>query len=115
MAPAPTTAIRIDQIICELAGQGRRVLMGVLGVVLPQDLQRTSALKNVLSGLVNAVARLCFAFAAHVEWGPARITARASMVGGQLGAHYCRRLHPTVLSGVIVVVGVTAIGRLLVT
>jgi hypothetical protein len=41
--------------------------MGVLGVVLPQDLQRTTALRNVLTGLVNAVAGLYFAFAAHVE------------------------------------------------
>jgi hypothetical protein len=70
MAPAPTTAIRIDQIICELAGQGRRVLMGVLGVVLPQDLQRTNALENALTALVNGVAGLYFAFAADVEWGP---------------------------------------------
>ena len=37
------------------------------------------------------------------------------MIGGQIGAHYGRRLHPAVLRGVIVVVGVTAIVRLLAT
>ena len=36
-------------------------------------------------------------------------------IGGQIGAHYGRRLHPAVLRGVIVVVGVTAIVRLLAT
>jgi uncharacterized membrane protein YfcA len=91
------------------------LLLGVLGVALPQDLQRTNALKNVLAGLVNAVAGVYFAFAAHVEWAPAGLIAGASIVGGQLGAHYGRRLHPAALRAVIVVVGLSAIVRLLVT
>jgi uncharacterized protein len=90
------------------------LLVGFLGVTLPQSLQRTNALKNVLTAVVNGVAGVYFAFAAHVEWGPAGIIAGASMVGGQLGAHYGRRLPPAVLRGVIVVVGTTAIVRLLV-
>jgi uncharacterized protein len=90
------------------------LLVGFLGVTLPQSLQRTNALKNVLTAVVNGVAGVYFAFAAHVEWGPAGIIAGASMVGGQLGAHYGRRLPPAVLRGVIVVVGMTAIVRLLV-
>jgi uncharacterized protein len=69
----------------------------------------------VLTALVNGVAGLYFAFAPAVEWGPAGIIAGASIVGGQLGAHDGRRLHPTVLRGVIVVVDLTAIVRLLVT
>ena len=91
------------------------LLLGILGVALPQDLQRTNALKNVLAAIVNGVAGIYFAIAAHVEWGPAGIIAGASIVGGQLGAHYGRRLHPAVLRGVIVVVGVSAIVRLLAT
>jgi uncharacterized protein len=91
------------------------LLLGFLGVVLPQDLQRTNALKNVLAGIVNAVAGVYFVFAAHVAWAPAAIIAVASMVGGQLGAHYGRRLNPAALRGVIVVVGVSAIVRLLAT
>jgi uncharacterized membrane protein YfcA len=91
------------------------LLLGILGVALPQDLQRTNALKNVLAAIVNGVAGLYFVFAAHVEWGPAAIIAASSIVGGQLGAHYGRRMHPSVLRGVIVVVGVTAIVRLLAT
>jgi uncharacterized membrane protein YfcA len=65
--------------------------------------------------IVNGVAGVYFAFAAHVEWAPAGIIAGASIVGGQIGAHYGRRLHPAVLRGVIVVVGVSAIVRLLAT
>jgi uncharacterized membrane protein YfcA len=89
------------------------MLLAILGMALPQDLQRTNALKNVLAGLVNGVAGVYFLFAAHVEWAPAGIIAGASVIGAQLGARYGRRLPPGVLRAVIVVVGTSAIVRLL--
>ncbi len=91
------------------------LLLGILGVALAQDLQRTNALKNVLAGLVNGVAGIYFIAATHIEWAPALIIAGASILGGQLGARYGRRLPPAALRGLIVVVGLTAIVRLLVT
>jgi uncharacterized membrane protein YfcA len=90
------------------------LLLGILGIALTQDLHRTNALKNVLAGLVNGVAGLYFAFAAHVDWGPAAIIAATAIVGAQLGARYGRRLPPQALRAVIIVVGVFAIVRLLV-
>ena len=90
------------------------LLLAILGVALAQDLHRTNALKNVLVGLVNGVAAVYFAFAAHVDWGPAAIIAGASILGAQLGARYGRRLPPDALRAVIVVVGVFAIVRLVV-
>jgi uncharacterized protein len=90
------------------------LLLGFLGAALTQDLQRTNALKNVLVGLVNGVAGIYFALAAHVDWGAAGIIAIASILGAQLGARYGRRLPPNALRGVIVAVGVFAIVRLLV-
>jgi uncharacterized protein len=91
------------------------LLLGILGLALPQSLHRTNALKNVLAGLVNGVAGVYFMVAAHVQWGPVGVIAGSSIVGAQLGAHYGRRLPPAALRGAIVVVGVTAIVRLLVT
>ncbi len=90
------------------------LLLAILGVALEQDLQRTNALKNVLAGLVNGVAGVYFVFAAHVDWGPAALIACTSIVGGQLGARYGRRLPPAGLRAAIVVVGTFAIVRLLV-
>jgi uncharacterized protein len=90
------------------------LLLGILGVTLSQDLQRTNALKNVLAGTTNGVAGLYFAFAAHVDWGPAAIIAATSIAGAQLGARYGRRLAPGALRSAIVVVGIFAIVRLLV-
>jgi uncharacterized membrane protein YfcA len=84
-------------------------------VALDQDLHRTNALKNVLAGLVNGVAGVYFMLAAHVDWAPAGIIAITSIVGAQLGARYGRRLPPRALRALIVVVGITAIVRLLTT
>jgi uncharacterized membrane protein YfcA len=89
------------------------LLLGILGVALAQDLHRTNGLKNVLAGLTNGVAAVYFIFAAHVDWGPAGIIAVTSILGAQLGARYGRKLPPAALRALIVVVGLTAIVRLL--
>jgi uncharacterized protein len=88
------------------------MLLGTLGVVVPEPLQRINALKNVLAGLVNLVAGVLFTFVAPVAWNAALLVACGSVVGGVLGSRYGRRLSPTALRGVIVVVGVVAIAQL---
>ena len=90
------------------AGQGI-FLLGILGVALAQDLQRTNGLKNLLAGLVNGVAGVYFVSTVHVEWAPAAVIAVTSMLGAHLGARYGQRLKPSTLRSVIVVVGIIAI------
>ncbi len=89
------------------------LLLGILGLTLPEPLQRINALKNVLAGLVNGVAGLIFIVAAHVAWLPVALIAVGSTAGGQLGARYGKRLPPAALRALIVVVGTIAIIRLL--
>jgi uncharacterized membrane protein YfcA len=96
------------------AGQGI-LMLAIFGVMLPQDLHRSNALKNVLAGAVNAVAGAYFILAAHVEWAPAAVIAASSVLGAQLGARYGRRLHPDALRALVVVVGIAAIVDLLAT
>ncbi len=91
------------------------LLLAIFGVMLPQSLHRSNALKNVLAGTVNGVAGVYFIFAAHVEWAPAAIIAVTSVIGAQIGARYGRRLHPNALRALIVIVGIAAIVDLLVT
>jgi hypothetical protein len=88
------------------------MLLAVLGLALDEELQRINALKVVLAGLVNLVAALVFVFAAPVAWGAAALIAAGSTLGGIGGARVGRRLSPTVLRAVIVVVGIAAIVRL---
>jgi uncharacterized membrane protein YfcA len=89
------------------------LLLGILGIALSEPLQRINAFKNVLAGSVNLIAGIVFALAAHVAWGPALVIAIGSSIGGVLGARVGRRLNPTVLRGVILVVGTVAIVKLL--
>ena len=88
------------------------MLLAILGLVIDDALQRINALKVVLVGLVNLVAGMIFAVAAHVAWGAAGLIAVGSVIGGAIGARQGRRLPPAALRAVIVVVGVIAIVRL---
>jgi|HubBroStandDraft_6_1064221.scaffolds.fasta_scaffold17462_6 uncharacterized membrane protein YfcA len=90
------------------------MLLAILGLSLPdEDLQRVNALKVVLAGLVNLVAGIIFIFAAHVAWLPALLIAIGSIIGGIAAARWGRRLPAPALRAVIVVVGITAIIRLI--
>jgi uncharacterized membrane protein YfcA len=88
------------------------LLLAILGLALPDDLQRVNALKNVLAGVVNGVAAIVFIAVADVAWGPAALIAAGSVVGAQLAARYGRRMSARALRAVIVAVGIAAIVQL---
>ncbi|MGH2403648.1 MAG: sulfite exporter TauE/SafE family protein [bacterium] len=73
------------------AGLGIMTL-AVLAVLLPDDLQRSNALKGILSLLINGVAVIYFVLFGPVEWGPALVMAGAALVGGNFGVRIARRL-----------------------
>jgi uncharacterized membrane protein YfcA len=89
------------------------ILIAVLGIFVLDDLQRLNATKNVLAMTVNLVASLVFVLATHIDWAVVACIAAGSVVGGQIGATVGRRLDPRVLRAVIVVVGLSALIRLL--
>jgi uncharacterized protein len=88
------------------------LLLAILGLGLPEPLQRINAVKNVLAGLVNLVAAVVFAIAAHIAWDAAALIALGAGLGGVIGARVGRRLPPAALRSVIVAVGVSAIIQL---
>ena len=89
------------------------LLVAILVITLDDTMQRANAAKNVLAGLVNAVAAVFFIAVADVAWTYALIVAVGSVIGGLLGAHVGRRLPPLLLRIVIVMVGVVAVVMLL--
>lgn len=91
------------------------LLVGILGSLLPESLQRVNALKNLLALVANAVAALVFMTVAwgRIYWWVVLLLAVGAFTGGVLGASVGRRLPPVVLRAVIVVVGVAAIVKLL--
>ena len=91
------------------------LLMGVMGALLPEDMQRMNAAKNLLALVVNVVAAVAYVIVAfsRISWPAAGLIAIGSLVGGWLGAHYGRRLSPNALRAVIVVIGLIGLYRLL--
>jgi uncharacterized membrane protein YfcA len=89
------------------------MLLAVLGLGLDDELQRVNALKNVLAGLANLASAVVFVLFAHLAWAAVVLLAVGSALGGQLGARVGRRLSPSALRAVIVVVGLAAIAKLL--
>ena len=91
------------------------LLMAVLGIGINDSMQRLNGAKNILAGLVNAVAALIFIAVAEVDWLVVALIAGGSVIGGQLGASVGRRLPPLALRLFVVVVGVAALTAFLVT
>ena len=54
---------------------------------------------------MNAVAGLLFVATTHISWSVAGLIAAGSIIGGQVGGRYGRRLPARLLRGAIVIVG----------
>jgi len=88
-------------------GAGLGILtIAVLGILLPDDIQHSNALKGMLSLMINAVAVVYFALFGPVEWGPAALMALAALAGGYLGVHVARKLGQFWLRSAVIVFAV---------
>jgi uncharacterized protein len=91
------------------------LLVGAMGALLPETMQRMNGAKNLLTLVVNLVAATAYVLVAsdRIAWGAAGLIAVGSLIGGFVGAHYGRRLSPVALRACIVVLGLIALWRLL--
>ena len=84
-------------------GAGLGILtLAVLGILLPDDLHRSNALKGLLSAIINAAAVVYFAIWGPVEWVPAAVMAVAALAGGYYGVGLARKLSPKYLRAVVI-------------
>ncbi|MET9431425.1 MULTISPECIES: sulfite exporter TauE/SafE family protein [unclassified Streptomyces] len=88
------------------------IYLSLMGMLLHDTLQRLNATKNILAAVVNSIAALFFLFVAHFDWTAVLLIAVGSTIGGQIGAKVGRRLPPTALRALIIVVGLFAIVQL---
>ena len=85
------------------------VLIGIMGILLPDSLQRINAAKNILTLVVNVVAAATYTVVAfdRIAWAAAGLIACGTLIGGFVGAHVGRRLLTALLlRAVIVLLGV---------
>jgi uncharacterized membrane protein YfcA len=92
------------------------LLIGVMSVLMADPLQRINGFKNVLGTAVNAVAAVIFLIVAtdKIDWAVAGIIGVGALGGGYAGARIGRKLPPTALRGLIVVIGTIAILKIVV-
>jgi uncharacterized membrane protein YfcA len=91
------------------------LLVGLMGALLPESVQRMNAAKNLLALVVNVVAAIAYTLVAfdRISWPAAGLIAAGSLLGGLIGARYGRRLSGNALRATIVVVGLIGLYRLL--
>ncbi len=91
------------------------LLVGVMGALLPESVQRMNAAKNLMTLVVNVVAAVGYTLVAYhrISWPAAGLIAAGSLIGGLVGARYGRRLSGNALRATIVVVGLIGLYRLL--
>ena len=88
------------------------ILMSLLAIFIDDDLQRLNGTKNALALIVNGVAGVVFVLVAHVDWAVVALIAAGSVIGGQVGGHFGRRLPTAVLRACVVAVGLGVSGVL---
>jgi uncharacterized membrane protein YfcA len=69
------------------------------------NLHQINALKTVCTLIANGVAVVTFVAAGAVYWKECSIMTLFAVLGGYLGAHYSRRLHPVLLRWLIIGTG----------
>lgn len=89
------------------------IIVGVLDVLLDENLQRVNAIKNVLQTVAGWTASLIFIFATSISWGIVAIIAIGSLIGARIGAVIGHRIPSWALRLFVVLVGAYSVWVLL--
>ncbi len=81
------------------------LLLGALGALVRDSLQRLNGLKALLSLVINTIAAIAFIFYGPIDWAAVAVIAPASLLGGYLGASIMRRLPAWMLRAVVCTLG----------
>jgi uncharacterized protein len=114
MSPLTTFFATLTGVYGGYFGAGSGVMMlAVLGLGVDLEFRIINALKTLAVLAANVVATVIFVVAAELDWQAVGLLAAGSIVGGYVGARIGRRLPPTLLRSLVVVVGVIAFVALL--
>jgi hypothetical protein len=96
------------------AGMGI-LLLAVMALSLPYEIQDLQGLRSVLSLIINLIAAFIFVLRGHLIVDAVYMFLIGTLVGGWLGAMLILRLSPQVVRVVIIAVGVITTVRLAIT
>ena len=114
MSPLTTFFATLTGVYGGYFGAGSGVMMlAVLGLGVDLEFRIINALKTLAVLAANVVATVIFVAVAELDWRAVGLLAAGSIVGGYVGARIGRRLPPTLLRALVVLVGVIAFVALL--
>jgi uncharacterized membrane protein YfcA len=118
-AASPAVAV-VTQLVISLYGGyfggGMGIMMlAVLSLRGMSDIHRMNALKTFLVALVNGVAVVAFVVAGAVAWRPASVMIVGGIAGGYAGAAAARRIRPSLVRSLVLIVAWTMTGYFFVT
>jgi uncharacterized protein len=104
-------AILVGQFLIALYGGyfggGIGILMlGMMTVAGMTDVNQMNGVKTLLSGCLNAVAVVTFAIAHEIVWAPAVLMAVAAIAGGYAGGAVARKIDPSRVRALVIIIGV---------
>jgi uncharacterized protein len=115
MQGGPTTVLLLQAAIFAASVYGAYfgaglgiIVLALLGLLLPDDIQRSNALKGLIAMVVNGVAAVYFAIFADVAWDAAAIMAASALAGGYSGVAIARRLPRGRLRQAVIAFGLVA-------
>jgi uncharacterized membrane protein YfcA len=88
------------------------MLLAVMGLTLPDDLDTLHGLRSALSTVINAVAAIVFIIRGHLNMEAVPMLLIGTLIGGWLGTKLIRRLRPSTVRALIVAIGAATAIRL---
>ncbi len=88
------------------------MLLAVMGLTLPDDLDTVQGLRSALSTVINAVAALVFLFRGHLAVEAVIMLLIGTAIGGWLGTVLIKKLRPNTVRVLIVAIGAATAIRL---
>lgn len=88
------------------------VLLAVMALTLPYDIYVLQGLRSALGLLINAVAAIVFIIRGHLALQAVLVLLPGALIGGWLGTILIRRLSPTIVRTLVIVIGTITTARL---
>ena len=82
------------------------LLLAVMALALPLEIDELQGLRNILSIIINACAAIVFIIHGHLAVQAVTMLLIGTLIGGWLGALFIVRLSPTAVRVLVIVVGV---------
>src|SRR6516162_4648328 len=80
------------------------IMLAVWTLAGMRDIHAMNGGRTLLGGVMNAAAVVCFIIAGKIWWLQTSMMLAAAVMGGYVGARFARKVNPSVIRGLIIVV-----------